>query len=93
VLYVRHCLETITTLLQKVYQKPHFYKKCIKNHTFTKSVSKTTLFIFLQTIKVELFGTTFYTFSHFKRPFLYNNETYIKTKLKIYIFIHDLFWL
>ena len=27
-----------------------------------------------------------YTFSHFKRPFLYNNETYIKTKLKIYIY-------
>jgi hypothetical protein len=25
----------------------------------------------------------FYTFSHFNRPFLYNNETYIKTKLKI----------
>ena len=34
-----------------------------------------------------------YTFSHFKRPFLYNNETYIKTKLKIYIYIHDLFLL
>jgi hypothetical protein len=40
-----------------------------------------------------LLNNIYYTFSHFKRPFLYNNETYIKTKLKIYIFIHDLFWL